>query len=290
MELKLKMARPVSKPNNFPFSDVAPIHLWPSSNSSVSAAPGSHVGTQSIGRTVEIVRMIASHNAYGLRLVEIAAHLRLTRPTIHRLLRCLVSEGWLLHDPVLKRYFLGHELFELGLTASLRFRLIDICQPSLRRIHRNTGHVAFLTIRSGMDAISISRSQGPTFDISALQIGVHRPLGVGAGSLALLMLMSDEEIQLIVSGNARRLRNFADMTTLSLLELVKLSQQRGYALHDSLLIKGVSGIAVPVMDGAGLVRGAISISTMQNKLSQAEIERILKVLKREAKTIRQIMT
>ena len=275
--------------NTFPDPGASPIRLRAPCNAPGSAAPTLQSGTQSIRRIVEIVRMIASYNAYGLRLVEIATHLRLARPTIHRLLKCMVSEGWLMHDPVLRRYFLGHELFELGLTASLRFRFGEICQPSLRRIARKTGHVAFLTIRSGMDAISISRSQGPSFDISALQIGVHRPLGVGAGSLALLMLMPDDEIQRIVSSNARRLGNFSDMTTLRLLELVKLSQQRGYAMHDSHLIEGVSGVGVPVMDGADMVLGAISISSLQDSLSQPELEQILEVLKKEAKTIHQLM-
>lgn len=239
-------------------------------------------GTQSIVRAANIVNLVASYSIDGLRVVDIADGLGLARPTAHRILQCLVAQGWLMRGSDSKRYLLGHALFELGLTAAPQFKLREICQPSLDRIARRTGHTAFLTIRSGGDAISIARSQGKPLALTPLQVGVHRPLGIGAGSLALLMSLPDEEVERIVAVNARRLRTFADVNTKMLLETVRLCRRQGFASHDERLLKGVTGVAVPLVDNVGEILGAVSISALLPKLENEVLYEIVARLRREA--------
>jgi DNA-binding IclR family transcriptional regulator len=243
------------------------------------------MGAQSIYRAIQIINLVASYSVDGLRMVDIADMLRLTRPTAHRIVQTLVAQGWLMRPTGERRYFLGHGLFELGLTAAPQFKLRDICQPSLDRIGRRTGHISFLTIRSGRDAISIARSKGRPIELIPLQIGVHRPLGIGAGSLALLSKLEDVEVEQIVLSNARRLRSFGDINTRMLLESVKICRERGFASHDERLLSGVSGVAVTITDGGGEVLGAISISALQPRLSNEELYEIVSKLRREAKII-----
>lgn len=247
-------------------------------------------GTQSIDRTTKIISFIASYNVEGVRLVDIARSLNLSRPTAYRILQFLVNEGWLMRLPNSQKYFLGHSLFELGLTAAPQFKFRDLCQPSLERIARKTQHVSFLTIRSGVDAISITRSKGKNFELPALQIGVHRPLGIGAGSLALLMNLPDDEVTKIVMKNARRLRSFADMNISTLLESVKLCRSQGFASHDERILRGHSGAAVPITDVAGNILGAISITAVVPSISQEELYGIISILRKEAKNIRSLLS
>jgi DNA-binding IclR family transcriptional regulator len=244
-------------------------------------------GAQSIQRAVQIINLVASYSVDGLRVVDVSEMLKISRPTVHRILQTLVAHGWLLRKA--HRYFLGHGLFELGLTAAPQFKLRELCQPSLDRIARRSQHIAFLTIRSGRDAISIARSKGKPVDLVALQLGVHRPLGIGAGSLALLSSLLDEEVEQIVTANARRLRTFADVNTKMLLESVRLCRQQGFASHDERLLKGVSGVAVPVTDSSGLVLGAISISALTPRIEQESLYEIVAKLRREAKIIQQLI-
>ncbi len=246
-------------------------------------------GTQSIARAANIINLIASYSIDGIRAADIAASLGLARPTVHRILQCLMDQGWVMRQADSKRYLLGHGLFELGLTAATQFRFRDICQPSLDRIARRTGHVSFLTIRSGRDAISIARSKGKPLDHASLQIGTHRPLGIGAGSLALLMGLPDHEVEQIVSANARRMRSFADLNTSMLIESVRLCRQQGFASHDWRLLKGVSGVAVPLADASGQVLGAISITATMPTLETEVIYEILAKLRREALHIQTLL-
>jgi len=246
----------------------------------------SFTGTQSIEKTVKIINTIAASNVEGARLVDIATKLNLPRPTVFRILSCLISQGWVMRPPNRRNYFLGHVIFELGLTASPQFKLRDICQPSLERIARKTKHVSFLTIRSGVDAISISRSKGLSFKLPALQIGVHRPLGIGAGSLALLMLLKDDEVTDIVRKNTLRLRSFADMNIKTLLDRVKLCKIEGFAYHDESLLTGHSGAAVPISDSKGTILGAISVTAAVPCIPQEELKVIINMLKKESKKIK----
>jgi DNA-binding IclR family transcriptional regulator len=249
----------------------------------------SHKGTQSIDRTTKIISYVASYNVEGARLVDIARSLNISRPTAFRILQFLVIEGWIMRPPNSQKYFLGHFLFELGLTAAPQFKFRDLCQPSLERIARKTQHVSFLTIRSGNDAISIARSKGMNFKLPALQIGVHRPLGIGAGSLALLMSLPDNEVTNIVMKNVRRLRSFADMNIETLLESVKLCRSQGFASHDECLLRGHSGVAVPIIDVAGHTLGAISITSDSPRISQEKLYEIVSILQKESQDIKSLL-
>ncbi|HZP88072.1 MAG TPA: helix-turn-helix domain-containing protein, partial [Burkholderiales bacterium] len=85
-------------------------------------------------RAVGILRELAAHNAKGLRLYEIAELMQLERPTAHRMLRGLLSQGMLAQDPAGKAYRLGPLVYELGLAASPDYTLREKCQPALKRL------------------------------------------------------------------------------------------------------------------------------------------------------------
>lgn len=247
-------------------------------------------GTQSIQRAAQILRDIASFSIHGLRVVDIATHLDLERPTVHRMLKCLVDENLVMRDPRSRRYFLGHGIFELGLTAAPQFKLSGICRPSLKRLAKRTGDIAFFTIRSGVDALSIVREEiGPSLNIPTLEIGAHRPLGIGAGSLAILMALPDAEIETIVSANSKRLAAFGNVNAPTLLQIVRASQKAGYAIHDGRLIRGISGVGLLIRNSAGTPLGAISVSVVADSILPVRVQEILPLLRKEVRVIQNLL-
>lgn len=262
-------------------------------NNSIEAADstcGRPSGTQSIERAASILREIASYNDQGLRLSDLSLLLKLERPTIHRILSCLVREGLVMQDPGTRHYLLGHGLFELGLTAATQFKLQTLCRPSMARIAHATGEMAFLTIRSGRDAISIERIEGlRPIDAPVIEIGVHRPLGVGAGSLALMMLLPDIEISRLCDLNAKRLIRYGGLSTPRLMKIIRQSQDIGYAVHDSSLIPGFCGVGTVVNDHKGSPLCALSVTLVSEYLSVEKHQEIIALLRHESRIIQNLI-
>ena len=243
-------------------------------------------GTQSIHRAIVLLRAIASRGRAGSRLLDLAKHARLTPPTAHRILRCLVEENIVAQDPDTHRYLLGHLVFELGLAAAPQFNLRQIVEPSLRRVAEKTGDTAFLIARSGFDTVCLDRQEG-AFPIKALtlDVGTRRPLGVGAAGLALLMPLPDDAVREILAANALRLEAFGRLTVPAVLRMLKRARTFGFALNDAHITPDAIsvGLALPSRYGDPLL--AISVGAIASRMSEARQREIGALIRAELKDL-----
>ncbi|MCC7484235.1 MAG: IclR family transcriptional regulator [Burkholderiales bacterium] len=248
------------------------------------AGPGRAPGSQSIGRAVSILKLVAARAA-GARYVEVMAQSGLEAATAHRILRRLVVEG-LVQQREDKRYCLGPLAYELGLAASAQFDLRRIGAPSLERLSRATGDTSFLTVRSGVEAVCLDRREG-TFPVKALtvEIGSRRPLGTAAASLALLYPLPDAEITRIVRANEHELTRYGALTRQKLMNLVRLAKRLGYALNADVILPGVTGIGVPIPGRFGYPTAALSIVAISSRLRKGRRSEALRLLREEAQRI-----
>jgi DNA-binding IclR family transcriptional regulator len=239
-------------------------------------------GAQSLERMALLLRLICANNASGSRVVDLAERSGLEQPTVHRIVKSLVGERMVMQDRGTRRYFLGHAMYEFGLVASRRFALRDACQASLNRIAQETGDTVFLMVRSGSDAVCIDRREG-AFPIKAftLSIGDRRPLGVGAGALALLSALPDSEMKAVAKDHAEQLPGYGIPTVQALLALVMRTRQLGYALHDARAEPGIKMIGVALRDASHEPVAAISVSAIASRLNAARREEMVKLLREE---------
>lgn len=246
-------------------------------------------GTQTIQRAVAVLRVIASRGHAGLRLADIARHTRLEPPTVHRILRCLCEEGVAAQDTASRRYHLGHLAFELGLAAAPQFSLRELCAHSLTVLAELSGDTVFLTVRSGYDTVCIDRREG-SYPIKALllDVGTRRPLGVGAGGLALLMTLAADEVEEILHANATRFAAYADLTVPRVSALVKRAQSLGYALNDVHVTRAALSLALPIRTRFGDPFAAISIGAIEGRMTSARQAELVALLRREVEKLEQM--
>ncbi len=246
------------------------------------------LGTQSISRVFALLREVAENNREGLRLVDIARRLDMQPPTAHRILKCLLEERALRRDERSKRYFLGAALYEFGLVATPRIDLRAMCVPVLERLAEETEDMIFLTVRSGADGVCLSRREGK-FPVKTytLDVGMRRPLGVGAGSLAILSALPDEEISEIVRKNAARLHEHDGLTESALMSQVRRTQKLGYAVRDLRGLGGVRTIGVAVRASDGIPVAALSLSAIRPRMKDERVAALAKLLRREAAALEQ---
>jgi DNA-binding IclR family transcriptional regulator len=138
-----------------------------------------------------------------------------------------------------------------------------------------------LSVPSGPEAICVALQEG-TYPIRAnyLEIGSRRPLGVGAGSLALFAWMPDREIEALMPMVAARLERFPRITRRVLEDHIEQSRKRGYAMILDLIVERMGGIAMPILGADGRPVARSPIAALTERITSRE-EALAAALKRE---------
>jgi DNA-binding IclR family transcriptional regulator len=234
----------------------------------------------SVQKACRILRALT--DARTTRLTDIAAAAGLDKATALRLLDVLARDGFVVRDADTKQYSLGPELFVLGAAALARFDPRPAVRPSLLRLANTFEDTAILSLPSGAESICVDVQEG-RFPIRAnyLQVGSRRPLGVGAGSLALLAWMSDEEVEAVMPAIAARLDRYPRITTGLLARHVAEARRRGYVVLLDVVVERMGGIAVPIMGRDARPVAALSVAALTDRITERE-RQLAVALKREA--------
>jgi DNA-binding IclR family transcriptional regulator len=241
----------------------------------------SPVGAQSVDRALKLLKLVASRSREGTRLIDLIELSGLQKPTIHRLLKQLVTSGMLMQGTD-KRYHLGQFSYELGLAAAMHFRIRETCEPFLERIANLTGDTAFLVVRSGADSFCVDRKMGAyPIKVFTVEVGHRQPLGVGGAGLALLSALPDDDVEEIIQANDRLLEQFGALTGAKLRELVESSRNRGYSLISDFAVTGVTGIGKAILDRSGYPLAAISVTTVSQRMDDMHRNMVSQILKSE---------
>jgi DNA-binding IclR family transcriptional regulator len=220
-----------------------------------------------VGRAVDLLRLIASSPSQHLRLVDLAQRADLEKSTAHRLLQRLVSERMLVRIPGQRGYRLGPLIYELGLCALPENNLKETCHPHLKRLAEQSGDMAFLVARSGFETVCLDRIAG-NFHIQTLTSGVgdRHPLGIGVGGLAILSAMSDDEIDIALRAIEDKLARYPNYSIASLRQAIQRTREAGYALDDGVAATGVSAIGMEIKQAGGVAAAAVFITTISPRM------------------------
>ncbi|MBZ0163329.1 MAG: IclR family transcriptional regulator [Notoacmeibacter sp.] len=241
---------------------------------------------KSVQRAAAIIKLLAREATAGWRLSDIAQAAGLGKTTTHRLLSALADAGFVYQSPETRRYFLGYEIVRLGHQAT-RYDIAELARPSLLRLARETGDTIFISVREGLDALCLDRQVGD-FPIKTLtlDIGDRRPLGVGAGSLALLAFLPDEEVSEVIASNVRRLETYPRFDPDELTDLTAQTRHQGYSFNDGRIVSAMCAVGVPVFDPRGRVIASISGAAIRERMGPDRVAWIVSLLKAEAERLR----
>ena len=232
----------------------------------------------SLRRGTALLRLLATAGPRGASLTDLAAQSGLPHPSAHRVLKQLQAEGLAEHNPASRRYRLGPLSFELGLAGSTMFDIRDLCEPAMRALASATADTVYLVTRSGFDAVCAHRLEG-SFPIRTLvlEVGSRRPLGVGAGGLAILAAVPQEERQDIVERVAPLLARFGGLDAAHLLRACERTGSAGYSTITGTVNLGVSAVGRAFRNSLGHPVGALSVAAMSQRLPA---ERMVEIAER----------
>lgn len=242
-----------------------------------------HAPETSLSKAIKLLPIVAKRNAVGVNLSTVATKANLTNTTARRLLQGLVDGGLLSFDPYSKVYTLGIGLFDLAAAEgsprgfdSVRLKL----RPVLEEVAAITGETAYFSVLFGDEALCVDKVSGArTFHESTLQIGSRRPLGVGAGSTSILSALETNRCEQIIAMNDDVYPRYGDLTSSDVRKMVRHCRKHGYLINQSLIINGLSAVAVSVFGPGNRLVGGLSVTVPNENLGRARIKEIFNVMK-----------
>jgi DNA-binding IclR family transcriptional regulator len=248
-------------------------------------------GSQSVDRALQLLALVGREPAAGLALSEVVAESGLNKPTARRLLMALIRAKLVEQDDQTRRYCLGEEAFVLGVLAAQRHSLLELAIAGLRRLSEVTLDTSFLTVRREMRAVCLHREEG-TYPVRthALQAGAQHPLGVGAGSLAILAALDDDDVDRSIAANQSVLgQEYPGFSPEAIRTDIALSRQRGYALNPGRLVASSWGIGAAFRYPDGAVAGALSIAAIDSRMQPARQRELAQHLAAEVRILEALL-
>ncbi|MCE7007755.1 IclR family transcriptional regulator [Kibdelosporangium philippinense] len=243
-------------------------------------APGSNGGVQSLQRAFDLLEGLADAGGEA-SLSELATTSGLPMPTIHRLIRTLVTLGYVRQHPN-RRYALGSRLIRLGENAGRQFG--TWARPLLAELVDEVGETANLAVLEHDEVVYVA--QAPSRHSMRMFTEVGRrllPHGTGVGK-AMLSQMAQQDVRELLkrTGMPAYTPNTFQDPDLLLMHLAEVAN-RGYAIDESEQELGVRCIAVPVLGTPS--PAAVSISGPEGRLTNEIVQRVAPIVQRVAEAI-----
>jgi IclR family transcriptional regulator, acetate operon repressor len=244
-----------------------------SASPTAPASPASTGGVQSLERAFDLLERMADAGG-EVGLSELSGSSGLPLPTIHRLMRTLVSCGYVRQHPN-RRYALGPRLIRLGESSS---RLLGTwARPHLARLVEETGETANMALLDGDEVVYVA--QVPSRHSMRMFTEVGRrvlPHSTGVGK-ALLANTPPDEVRAVLARTGMPAATERTITTPEgFLEALAHVREVGYAMDDNEQELGVRCIAVSVPNSP--TAAAISISGPAGRVTEASTDKFVPLM------------
>lgn len=249
-------------------------------DSSVSSAGSST--TQSLDRALNLLDLVVAASDTGATLATLCAQSGLSKPTVHRLMTGLRNAGIVDYNPLQRIFLPSFKLYQMGVKIAPRFDLVHQLGPTMDRLCEATGDTVYLSVRSGDHAICVARRVG-SYPIKTLtlNVGDSRPLGLGAGSLALLATLPDSECRQTIARNEPLLAGRPNYSTQELIGYVNQTRLDGYAINQGLMLPEMAAVGVALPSMPDYVTASISIATIRSRMPASRVAEIVAMIKKE---------
>ncbi len=234
-----------------------------------------------LDRGLSLLEHLAAHPD-GLPLSLMASELDIPLSACHRLLGDLQQRGYVRQLRQQGDYMLTTKLVSLGLGFLSGAGIVDIAEPLLERLARESGELVRLSIVDDDRLIWVAKAQaerkGLRYDPD---MGMQARLSCTASGHAWLLTMNDERaLELVMRQGLGPPKDYgpkAPTTVKALQGFLHAARVRGYAMIDELFAPGMTAMAAPVLHRREAI-GVISIAGPRVRLTQARMQALAPAL------------
>ena len=190
---------------------------------------------------------LGKSGAAGTTLKALSASVGDSKPSMLRCLSALLEYGFA-EQIARGRYRLGPSIYALAKAESAVHFEIAKWRPALAVLAEELGQTMHLVRRAGMDVVVIEMQIGSS-PVQALTTGVggRLPIGVGAGSLAIVSSLDPIDRDEIIEANAPRYQQWS-LTAETVTRHVEQAAIKGYSSDVGSIFPDWGGLAVPIRE------------------------------------------
>lgn len=204
-----------------------------------------------------------AESAEGLTAVELAERIGVHKTSTYRYINSLLDMGYVQSDGD-GRYHLGNKILELGSQKLRRMPLRETAHPFLVQLSADTQKTVHLCVLDRQDVVYIDKIESHRTLPIMSRIGSRAPAYcTGVGKALLSGLPTDQVVSLLREFPLTRRTPETITDPIQLLEEIKATAKRGYAIDNGEHEEGIKCLAASIRGYGGDVVGAVSVTGLK---------------------------
>lgn len=233
---------------------------------------------RAVDRALDILMAFSKHDP-ELTVGQLLKLVKLSRPTLYRLLYTLEENGFVVSEGDPQRFRLGPAIGQLSHAWAASIDLNAAAQPMLASLHTKTNETVALFVLEGADRMCVAELPSTQPLSFKRGVGYRERMSVGASGRAILAYIGIEKQDRDAYAKAHGIN--IDNPVEDLDEVRK----RGYAVSKDELIQGAVAIAAPYFDHSGNVAGSLGVFGPSVRLNAPRIRQYGEMLVAEARLL-----
>lgn len=236
------------------------------------------------GRTVKAVQIScdilnALRALDGAGVTEIADHVGVSKGAVHTHLTTLKANELVVNRD--GEYQLSLRFIDLGEYIRHQIEIHNIVEEEIEKLAENSGEVAQFMVEEHGRGIYLAKAEGENAVQTASYVGNRNPLHCTALGKTILAHTPEERVDEIVDRHGLPAKTSNTITERDeLFDELERVRERGLALDNEEIFKGLQCVAAPVLNHDGEVIGAVSVtgpcSRMQDDRHEQEVAKMVR--------------
>lgn len=229
--------------------------------------------TSTVVRGLAVLEALANTEGEGAGLTDVSAKVGLDKATTARLLNTLCATGFAYQDPETRKYRLTAKILALGAAYRNSIHLPNHAARHLSALREATGETVHLGILEMDHIVYIAKLESTRPVQIASAIGQTMPVHTTALGKAILSVIPPARLSSLLEGVGLPARTDRSITSVEGLHReLEATRERGYSIDDRENEETIICVGAAIVDTAGEVHGAISVSgpsyRMEDKVSE----------------------
>jgi len=218
---------------------------------------------------------VLAQSAEGMTAVELADSVGVHKTTAYRYLNTLLQAGYIQKNGDAS-YHLGNKILELSSQLLRRMPLRETAHPFLVKLSAETQKTVHLCVLDGHDVIYIDKVENQRSLPMISRIGSRAPAYCTGVGKALLSSLPTDQVVSLLQGITLEKRTATTITdSMQLLEELKQTAERGYAIDNGEHEDGIKCFAAPIKEFGGDIAGAISLTGLKREFDSEDVRMMM---------------